>query len=164
MKHFFTVEGQSRRAWLASRGEQLILIGDRETPVRLVRGEGSASRLYVGDAVHDVLIAVNGDSVHVHIAGREIEVRFEAAVSVFEHEAEAHGDAIARAPMPGMVLSVAAVLGAQVAAGDVLLIIESMKLETAIKAPRAGVVESIHVAAGQTFDRDTALVTLAAED
>jgi biotin carboxyl carrier protein len=164
MKHFFTVDGERQRAWLVHRDGGFALITDRETPVRLERGGGAHARLLVGDDVHDVLIAVRGDTAFVHIGGREVEVRFEAAVAVFEHEAAASGDAVARAPMPGMVLSIQVSPGQKVAVGDVLVIIESMKLETSIKAPRAGVVESIEVAAGQTFDRDAALVTLAAEE
>lgn len=163
MKHFFTVEGERQRAWLAHRGDSFVLVTERETPVRLMRGKGAAARLHVGDRTYDVLIAVSGDTAYIHIEGREIEVRFEAAVAVFEHEAAASGDAVARAPMPGTVLSTQVAPGQAVAAGDVLVVIESMKLETSIKSPRAGVVEAVHVTAGQTFDRDAALVTLAAE-
>ena len=47
--------------------------------------------------------------------------------------------------------------------GDTLLVIESMKLETAIKAPRDGMVETVHVADGRTFERSAPLVTLAPE-
>jgi 3-methylcrotonyl-CoA carboxylase alpha subunit len=42
-------------------------------------------------------------------------------------------------------------------------VIESMKLETAIKAPRDGLVATVHVAVGKTFDRAAPLVTLAPE-
>ena len=57
------------------------------------------------------------------------------------------------------VIAVAAEPGAQVQAGDTLMVIESMKLETAIKAPRDGVVATVTFAAGQSFERDAVLVT-----
>jgi biotin carboxyl carrier protein len=164
MKHFFTIEGERQRAWLVHRDGGHALIAERDVPVRIERGDGAAARLYVGDTLFDILLATSGDVAFVHIDGHELEIRFEAAVAVFEHEAEAHGDAVARAPMPGLVLSIQVEPGQAVTAGDVLVIIESMKLETSIKAPRAGIVESVHVAAGQTFDRDAPLVSLAAEE
>jgi biotin carboxyl carrier protein len=45
----------------------------------------------------------------------------------------------------------------------VVAVIESMKLETAIRAAQDGIVEKIHVRAGESFDRDAALVTLSRE-
>jgi len=41
---------------------------------------------------------------------------------------------------------------------------ESMKLETTIAAPREGIVQAVHVALGQTFERDAPLVTLKTEE
>jgi biotin carboxyl carrier protein len=52
--------------------------------------------------------------------------------------------------------------GDTVAAGDLLLVIESMKLETPFKAWRDGRIESVHVALGQTFERDKVLLSLEA--
>jgi biotin carboxyl carrier protein len=79
----------------------------------------------------------------------------------------AHGagsaDDVAEAPMPGTVIAVNAAPGQTIARGDTLLVIESMKLETAIKATRDGVVAAVHVAQGQSFDRAAPLVTLAQE-
>lgn len=73
------------------------------------------------------------------------------------------GHNVARAPMPGVVLSVRVSVGDRVTAGTVVAIIESMKLETAIRASQDGVVEKIHVREGESFDRDAALVTLSQE-
>jgi biotin carboxyl carrier protein len=44
------------------------------------------------------------------------------------------------------------------------MVIESMKLETPIRAPQAGVVERIHVKDGDSFDRDAVLATLSQGD
>ncbi len=49
----------------------------------------------------------------------------------------------------------------QVAAGDTLMVIESMKLETAIKAWREGSVAAVHVGMGQAFQRGAPLISLA---
>ena len=63
-------------------------------------------------------------------------------------------------PMPGTVLSVKVKPGDAVAAGDVLMILEAMKMENEIVAPVAGTVKQIPVAKGQSVDTDTLLAVL----
>ena len=55
-----------------------------------------------------------------------------------------------RAHITGVVFQVVAQAGSKVAAGDPILILESMKMEIPVEAPRAGVVRTIPVAEGQT--------------
>ena len=55
-----------------------------------------------------------------------------------------------RAHITGVVFQVVAIAGARVAAGDPILILESMKMEIPVEAPRAGVIQTIRVAEGQT--------------
>ncbi|MFK7745914.1 MAG: pyruvate carboxylase, partial [Roseobacter sp.] len=64
------------------------------------------------------------------------------------------------APMPGVVASVAATVGAKVAAGDLLLTIEAMKMETGIHAERAATVKAVHVSPGGQIDAKDLLVEL----
>ncbi|WP_422047977.1 pyruvate carboxylase [Shimia sp.] len=64
------------------------------------------------------------------------------------------------APMPGVVASVAAVAGAQVKEGDLLLTIEAMKMETGIHAERDAVIKAVHVSAGGQIDAKDLLVEL----
>jgi 3-methylcrotonyl-CoA carboxylase alpha subunit len=63
-------------------------------------------------------------------------------------------------PMPGQVISLSAGLGDRVNAGDVLLVIEAMKMEHTISAPRSGVVTEINCAVGGRVDDDVELVVL----
>jgi 3-methylcrotonyl-CoA carboxylase alpha subunit len=79
--------------------------------------------------------------------------------------AEAHhgGDEI-RAPMPGLVKHLAAVPGAAVAKGDVLVVLEAMKMEHALTAPRDGVVAEVLVAQGAQVTDGTLLLALEPED
>ncbi|MEZ5649735.1 MAG: pyruvate carboxylase [Burkholderiaceae bacterium] len=54
------------------------------------------------------------------------------------------------APMPGMIVTVAVKSGQQVKAGDPLVSIEAMKMETQIRAERGGKIKSLHVRPGET--------------
>jgi len=65
-----------------------------------------------------------------------------------------------RAPMPGRVVLVQAKPGDAVSAGDVVLVIEAMKMELALKAPRDGVIAEIRATAGEFVEADAVLATL----
>jgi biotin carboxyl carrier protein len=67
------------------------------------------------------------------------------------------------APMPGSVLATEVDAGATVAKGDLLLIMEAMKMEHRITAPRDGVVETVHVSVGDQVDNGQLLVSMAEE-
>ena len=71
------------------------------------------------------------------------------------------GDAEITSVMPGVVKEV--LVGAEdtVEAGQPLLILEAMKMENEIRAPRQGVVETVHVEAGQAVEKGAQLVSLA---
>ncbi len=64
------------------------------------------------------------------------------------------------APMPGLILDVRVEPGQHVVAGETLVVMEAMKMEHVISAPRAGTVNDVLVAKGQQVDRDVALLTL----
>ena len=63
-------------------------------------------------------------------------------------------------PMHGVVLRVAVAAGQEVAAGDLLMTVEAMKMENEITAPRAGSVASLDVTTGATVDVGTVLATI----
>ena len=66
------------------------------------------------------------------------------------------------APMPGMVFTIAVMPGQRIKAGDPLLSIEAMKMETQIRAERDGVVAAVHVKSGETVAARDLLLELAA--
>jgi len=63
-------------------------------------------------------------------------------------------------PMPGLVVGINVAEGDQVHAGDVLLILESMKMQSGVAAPGDGRVARIHVTPGQTVDTGDVLIEL----
>jgi len=65
-----------------------------------------------------------------------------------------------KAHITGVVFQVAAKPGDVVAAGDTVIVLESMKMEIPVEAPRAGVVKEIRVAEGQTVQEGDTLAVL----
>lgn len=64
------------------------------------------------------------------------------------------------APMPGTVLNVKVTPGQGVKAGDILVILEAMKMENEILAPTNGIIDTIQVAKGASVKANDVLVTI----
>lgn len=108
----------------------------------------------------EVRYAIAGEEIFLHLDGRHFHFKHHEPVRRFASTETGETNAAARAPMPGTVVRIAAQAGAAVAAGDAILVIESMKLETTIRAWRDGIVEAVHVTEGATFERGMLLVSL----
>jgi biotin carboxyl carrier protein len=70
------------------------------------------------------------------------------------------GDISVDAPMPGLVLEVCATVGEATQKGDVLVVLESMKMKTDIRCPQDGTIQAVHVAADDRVTQGQALVTV----
>ena len=75
-------------------------------------------------------------------------------------KAAGQGSVKVNSPMPGKILSVKTSVGQAVKKGEVLLILEAMKMENEVVAPEDGTVASIDVAAGDSVEAGVVLATL----
>jgi 3-methylcrotonyl-CoA carboxylase alpha subunit len=164
MNHAFNIEDSGYELGLsrAASGYRLHL-GDNTVPVNLHLREDGSALLDVAGVSHRVYIATRGDDVFVHIDGAAYQLRYEDPLARLAHQAHGSVDDSVRAPMPGSVVAVNVNAGDSVTRGQNVLVIESMKMETTLAAPRDGVVENVLFAVGQTFDRDALLLALAPE-
>ncbi len=97
------------------------------------------------------------DGVWVAWDGRTTFVPAEERKAASHHETT-HDEI--RAPMTGKVVAIRAVPQAAVEAGAVLVVLEAMKMEYRLTAPRAGIVEKIQCTEGELVDLGKTLVTL----
>lgn len=70
------------------------------------------------------------------------------------------GEAVIRAPMPGLVSNIMVEEGQEVARGQAIVALEAMKMENDLSTPRAGVVKAIRVRKGQTVNQGETLAII----
>jgi pyruvate carboxylase len=102
--------------------------------------------------------------VFFELNGQPRTMRIEKAGAVRRDQraqAEAGNAAHVPAPMPGMIVTISVKSGQAVRAGDPLLSIEAMKMETQIRAERDGTVRTVHVRVGETVAARDLLVEYA---
>ncbi|MBV8062093.1 MAG: acetyl-CoA carboxylase biotin carboxyl carrier protein subunit [Nevskia sp.] len=159
MHHAFKI-GEAEHNLELSRAREgyRLHLADRTLPVNLHREDDGSAVLTLNGRSQRVLIATRGDDVFVHLDGVAYQLRYEHPLQRLAQQSAGSADDHVRAPMPGSLVSVAVQAGQNVARGDTLLVMESMKMETTIAAPRDGVIEAVHFAVGQTFDRDALLL------
>jgi 3-methylcrotonyl-CoA carboxylase alpha subunit len=137
------------------QGDNALLDG-RAVTFEASRHDGRLEAIRIGEDVFRVRVAREKDRVFVWCAG---EVReFLRAGRRGARMAEAPGGLVA--PMPGTVRRILAKAGSSVARGDVILILEAMKMEHAIRAPRAGTVERVFHAEGDLVEAGTVLAAI----
>jgi acetyl/propionyl-CoA carboxylase alpha subunit len=71
-----------------------------------------------------------------------------------------HGEYFLKAPMPGLVVAVPVQDGQEVEKGDVLVILESMKMQNELKAPRAGMVARVRIKPGDSVELKETLLSV----
>ena len=132
-----------------------------EIPIELERGKTLVVRTQaIGDTDEDGFIRVffelNGQPRMVKVPNRSAK-----QVAARRKAEEGNPNHVA-APMPGVVSTIAVTAGQTVAAGDVLLTIEAMKMETAIHAERTGKIAELLVHVGGQVDAKDLLIAYAA--
>jgi len=102
-----------------------------------------------------VFFELNGQPRVIRVPNRIVKAKTAARPKAAEGNPHHVG-----APMPGSVASVAVTAGQKVYAGDLLLTIEAMKMETGLHADRPATVKAVHVHAGSQIDAKDLLIEL----
>jgi biotin carboxyl carrier protein len=97
-------------------------------------------------------------SLYTVLVEDEREKRLRAAAG---GHPQATGEFNLKAPMPGLVVAVPIIEGQAVEKGDILIILESMKMQNELKSPRAGTVTRVKVGARESVEQNQVLVTVA---
>ena len=148
-------------------GADSVNVGGTDYPVRTVR-QGDILTVYVNERPYQVQLlaaAAEGPS-KVLVDAKEYEVEVKGAAAARRPAAGAPkrptpgGAGAITSQMTGRIIRVDVEPGRQVKEGDVLLIIEAMKMENEVLAPAAGTVKEVAVAAGARVSEGDLLVIL----
>ncbi len=121
--------------------------------------------LLVGGKSYDVHIDENAndeEALELHLMSRVIRARASDARKrrVVKEDGGPDGPVQITAPMPGRVVKVLAAEGTAVTRGDGIIVLEAMKMENELKAPRDGIVASVLVEEGQGVEGGALLATI----
>jgi biotin carboxyl carrier protein len=105
-------------------------------------------------------VMLEGDRYAVEVA--DARLKHVREMGLQEHAL--HGLATVLAPMPGLVVRLLVTPGAEVVEGQGVAILEAMKMENEIRAPRAGVVKAVHVHGGMAVNQGDTLVVVGDAD
>jgi len=114
----------------------------------------------VPDGDRRVRVAVAGDTNATWVFFDGHVWTIEAAESGDRRAGRGRGETSVMSPMPATVVAINAVPGQQVNEGDTLIVLEAMKMELPIKAPRAGVVKVVNCAKGELVQPGVNLLEL----
>lgn len=114
----------------------------------LVRDNGRQQRIAVATSGTVTWIFMDGNVWTIDAAAPE------------RSRASAGRDSGVMSPMPATVIAISAAVGAPVTEGDTLIVLEAMKMELPIRAPRSGVVTAVHCAMGDLVQPGVNLVEI----
>jgi len=128
-------------------------------------GEGIYSMIYQGKS-YNIEMIENGSPKHYTVNSfhnsyqvEVIDAQTRYRMNRSKGDSSDSGNTIV-SPMPGKVVRIPVKVGESVEAGQTLIIVSAMKMESEFKAKSAGTVKSIHVAEGDTIDANKVLVVV----
>ena len=131
-----------------------------------IRVNGEWHSVEVGDTYQSpVEVVVDGETYQVEIGGPSdapvVPQRQRPKVEQAGLRGITQGDErVIRCPLPGKVVSVSAVKGQQMEAGDEICLLESMKMEQSVRMARGGLVKNVKIKADQSVNAGTPLIEL----
>ena len=125
-------------------------------PVISLIVDGKSHEAYVADGEDHWQVLLRGHLFPVRVEDeREKRLRSTAGGGVKEA-----GEFNLKAPMPGLVVAIPVEEGQEVKKGQVLIILESMKMQNELKSPRDGRIQRIKAKAGESVEQKQTLLTL----
>ncbi|HEY4039954.1 MAG TPA: biotin/lipoyl-containing protein, partial [Burkholderiaceae bacterium] len=145
-----TVEYHADGPWLDA--------GSWRAPLRIDASEGTALRIGLADRVLAADVVRDGDTLNVFTGARHRSYTLVDPLGT-GGEADQDEDQLC-APMPGKIIAIHASQGDHVRRGQLLLVMEAMKMEHSILAPHDGVVDRVRYRVGDQVEEGALLVSL----
>jgi biotin carboxyl carrier protein len=145
-------------------GYRVLLDGDTSR-VSLRRINDSARySLIVDNKPYDVFAEESPTGFHLIVGGQTINVGTQTgrrgAGGPGSLDLDSGGEWVLKSPMAGIVQEIMVTADDEVAQGQVLIVVEAMKMQNELHARRAGTVKAVYVSVGQRVDQGTPLLVL----
>lgn len=160
IKHQYMIGEERHDIFLTPKANQTYLVGlsDSILTVRILSVQDARYTVDIDGYVQSATVLTDEDVSWVHTINGTYQLNWVSPLPVPSQKTETKGSL--RAPMPGQVIAVSVEVGQVVEKGDLLLIMEAMKMEHRIETPEAGQIEAIYYSVGDTVQADDVLVSL----
>jgi pyruvate carboxylase subunit B len=138
------------------------LKGEAKVNVRKIDKNAKQENTSVASSNGEYTVVVNGEKFNVQVSeglDASVEVKSVTSAAPSAPVSSSSGEEIT-ASLPGSVFKVVASVGDSVKEGDVIIILEAMKMEIEIVAPKDGVIASINVNEGQSVENGQVLAVI----
>lgn len=164
MKYITTVDGKEFEVEIVDDkhiriGERLLTVDFESVsgqPVFSVIIDGKSYESFISESDEGWQVLMRGKQYQITVEDeREKRLRAAAGGGVAEG-----GEFNLKAPMPGLVVAIPVAEGQEIKKGQVLIILESMKMQNELKSPKDGIVERIRVKAGESVEQKQSLLSV----
>lgn len=164
MKYITTLNGVRFEIEINNDGT-LLINGQPRTVDFLSFDDTDLYSIITDTASHELLVGENEGQFEVLLRGHRfnVEVLDERTQLLNARRGSAavdSGEISIRSPMPGLVVAIPVTEGQEVKAGETVIILESMKMQNELKAPRDGVVQRISAEEGKSVEQNKILITI----
>lgn len=164
MRYITTIEGREFQVEILDERHILLdgqacdvdfnSVGSQPLYSLLVDGKSYEAYVYPDDEGWQVLL-------HGRLYAMCVEDERERRLRTTAHSGPIEsGDFHLKAPMPGLVVAIHVSEGQEIHTGDVLLVLESMKMQNELKAPRAGTIARLRVEQGDSVEQHQTLLSV----
>lgn len=162
------VAGVGDQSFKIRVGQEEEIIVNAQARAASIESAGGPSlySLIVDNSSFEVHVEERNGSYRVLLLGELYTVEVEdertrrVAAARARHRPSEDEEIAVRSPIPGLIFDVPVEEGQDVQAGDILAIVEAMKMENELRAPRDGVVRRTHAAPGDSVEKGQVLVTM----
>jgi acetyl/propionyl-CoA carboxylase alpha subunit len=118
--------------------------------------DGRSYDVFIDEAEEDFLVVLWGGLFEVKVQ----DERTRRLAGLKRGPVAPVGEVLIKSPMPGVVVKVPVSEGQPVETGDIVVVLESMKMQNEFKSPRPGVVHNVRVKKGERVDQNQIMVTI----
>jgi len=144
---------------------ELTVSEEEATSLDIIVEKDKAQVIYNNESIEVDLLKNNFNTRTYHFKMKgtlyEVKIENELDLLISEMGLATGEDAVSNemyAPMPGLLIEVSVTAGQEVKEGDVLCVLEAMKMENALLSPKDGIIKSVHIKNGQTVEKGALLI------